>query len=51
MADLLHRGNGHRADGDHVKALMCYQELVELDPKNADFRFLLELTYQAIVAG
>ncbi len=51
ISDLLLRGNGYRCSGNHVKALMCYQELVELDPNNADFRFLLETTYQAIAAG
>ncbi len=51
VADLLHRGNGYRSTGNHVKALTCYQELIELDPHNPDFRFLLELTYQAIAAG
>ena len=51
IADLLFRGNGYRRGGDHVKALMCYQELVELDPQNADFRFLLETSYQAIATS
>jgi len=51
IAYLLLRGNGYRRGGNHVKALMCYQELTELDPSNADFRYLLETTYQAIAAG
>lgn len=51
IADLLLRGNGYRRNGNHVRALMCYQELMELDPANKDFRFLLERTYQAIAGG
>ncbi len=48
ITDLLLRGNGYRRSGAHAKALLCYQELVELDPNNADFRFLLNTTYQAL---
>jgi hypothetical protein len=48
ITDLLLRGNGHRRRGAHAEALVCYQELVALDPANPDFRFLLNTTYQAL---
>ena len=51
IADLLLRGNGYRRSGNHVKALMCYQELVDLDPHNPDFQFLLEATYRAVASA
>ena len=44
VTDILLRGNGYRRSGDHAKALICYQELVDMDPGNADFRFLLGKT-------
>lgn len=44
ITDILLRGNGYRRSGDHAKALICYQELVDMDPGNADFRFLLGKT-------
>jgi len=44
ITDILLRGNGYRRSGDHAKALICYQELMDMDPANADFRFLLGKT-------
>lgn len=44
VTDILLRANGYRRSGDHAKALICYQELVDVDPDNADFRFLLGQT-------
>ncbi len=44
VTDILLRGNGYRRSGDHAKALISYQELVDMDPGNADFRFLLGKT-------
>lgn len=44
MTDVLLRANGYRRTGDHAKALICYQELVDIDPGNVDFRFLLGKT-------
>ncbi len=44
VTDILLRANGYRRSGDHAKALICYQELVDVDPDNADFRFLLGKT-------
>jgi hypothetical protein len=44
ITDVLLRGNSFRRTGDHAKALICYQELVDMDPGNADFRFLLGKT-------
>jgi hypothetical protein len=44
ITDILLRGNGHRRAGEHAKALICYQELVDMDPGNPDFRFLLGKT-------
>lgn len=44
ITDILLRGNGYRRAGDHAKALICYQELVDMDASNADFRFLLGKT-------
>jgi hypothetical protein len=44
VTEVLLRGNGYRRSGDHAKALICYQELVDMDPGNADFRFLLGKT-------
>ncbi len=44
VTDILLRANGYRRSGKHAKALICYQELVDMDPGNADFRFLLGKT-------
>ena len=44
VTDILLRANGYRRSGEHAKALICYQELVDMDPGNADFRFLLGKT-------
>jgi len=44
VTDILLRGNGFRRSGEHAKALICYQELVDMDASNADFRFLLGKT-------
>jgi len=44
VTDILLRANGYRRGGEHAKALICYQELVDIDPGNADFRFLLGKT-------
>lgn len=46
--EVLLRANGYRRSGDHAKALICYQELVDMDPANADFRFLLGKTLTAL---
>jgi len=48
ITDLLLKANGYRRSGDHAKALICYQELVDVDPANADFRFLLGKTLIAL---
>jgi hypothetical protein len=45
ITEVLLRANGYRRTGDHAKALICYQELVDMDASNADFRFLLGKTY------
>jgi hypothetical protein len=44
ITEVLLRANGYRRSGDHPKALICYQELVDMDASNADFRFLLGKT-------
>ena len=44
ITEILLRGNSYRRSADHAKALICYQELVDMDPSNADFRFLLGKT-------
>ncbi len=44
VTDILLQANGYRRSGDHAKALIQYQELVDIDPGNADFRFLLGKT-------
>ena len=44
ITEILLRGNSYRRTGDYAKALICYQELVDMDPGNADFRFLLGKT-------
>ena len=44
ITEVLLRGNSYRRTGDHTRALICYQELVDMDPGNADFRFLLGKT-------
>jgi hypothetical protein len=48
IADLLLQGNAYRRNGEHTRALICYQELAELDPGNTDFRFLLEVVSEAL---
>ncbi len=40
ITEVLLRGNAFRRSGNHERALGCYQELVDMDPSNADFRFL-----------
>jgi len=45
ITEVLLRANGYRRNGDHAKALICYQELVDMDASNADFRFLLGKTF------
>lgn len=44
ITEVLLRGNSYRRSGDHARALICYQELVDMDSGNADFRFLLGKT-------
>jgi tetratricopeptide (TPR) repeat protein len=44
ITEVLLRANGYRRNGDHAKALISYQELVDMDAANADFRFLLGKT-------
>jgi tetratricopeptide (TPR) repeat protein len=44
ITEVLLKANGYRRSSDHPKALICYQELVDMDPSNADFRFLLGKT-------
>jgi hypothetical protein len=51
IAELLLRGSRHCRSGDHVSALLCYQELVALDPDNEDYRSLLAQAHGAMVAG
>jgi hypothetical protein len=41
ITEVLLQANSLRRSGNHVKALTAYQELVDMDPSNADFRFLL----------
>ncbi len=48
ITEVLLRANGYRRSGDHPKALICYQELVDMDAGNADFRFLLGKTLMAL---
>ena len=48
ITEVLLRANGHRRSGEHAKALICYQELVDMDGSNADFRFLLGKTLLAL---
>ena len=48
ITEVLLRANGYRRNGDHPKALICYQELVDMDPANSDFRFLLGRTLLAL---
>ena len=47
VTEVLLKGNGYRRSGDHAKALICYQELVDMDPGNSDVRFLLGKTLVA----
>jgi hypothetical protein len=51
VSELLLRGRRHHRSGDQVSALMCYQELVALDPDNEDYRLLLSKAYQAMLSG
>ena len=48
ITELLLRANGHRRSEEHARALICYQELVDMDSANADFRFLLGKTLLAL---
>jgi len=48
ITEVLLRANGYRRSGEHAKALICYQELVDMDAANADFRFLLGKTLLAL---
>ena len=48
ITEVLLRANGYRRNGDHPKALICYQELIDMDPSNSDFRFLLGKTLIAL---
>ncbi len=48
ITEVLLRANGYRRSGDHARALICYQELVDMDPSNADFRFLLGSTLKQL---
>ncbi|HUU53460.1 MAG TPA: tetratricopeptide repeat protein [Armatimonadota bacterium] len=48
ITEVLLRANGYRRNGDHAKALICYQELIDMDASNADFRFLLGKTLMAL---
>ena len=48
ITEVLLRANGYRRTGEHAKALICYQELVDMDGSNADFRFLLGKTLVAL---
>jgi len=48
ITEVLLRANGYRRNGDHPKALICYQELVDMDPSNSDFRFLMGKTLLAL---
>ena len=48
ITEVLLRANGYRRSGDHARALICYQELVDMDPSNADFRFLLGTTLKEL---
>jgi hypothetical protein len=48
ITEVLLRANGYRRSNEHAKALICYQELVDMDGSNADFRFLLGKTLLAL---
>ena len=48
ITEVLLRANGYRRNGDHPKALICYQELIDMDPSNSDFRFLMGKTLLAL---
>jgi len=48
ITEVLLRANGYRRNGDHPKALICYQELSDMDPSNSDFRFLMGKTLLAL---
>jgi hypothetical protein len=48
ITEVLLRANGYRRNDDHPKALICYQELIDMDPSNSDFRFLMGKTLFAL---
>jgi tetratricopeptide (TPR) repeat protein len=48
ITEVLLRANGYRRNGDHPKALICYQELIDMDTSNSDFRFLMGKTLLAL---
>ncbi len=48
ITEVLLRANGYRRNGDHPKALICYQELIDMDSSNSDFRFLMGKTLLAL---
>lgn len=51
ITEVLLQGNSFRRSGNHAKALIAYQELVDMDPSNADFRFLLGKTLMDLGRG
>jgi hypothetical protein len=51
ITEVLLQGNSFRRSGNHVKALTSYQELVDMDPSNADFRFLLGKSFMDLGRG
>jgi len=51
ITDVLLQGNAYRRSGNHIKALTAYQELVDMDPSNADFRFLMGKTLMELGRG
>jgi tetratricopeptide (TPR) repeat protein len=51
ITEVLLQGNAYRRSGNHVKALTAYQELVDIDPSNADFRFLMGKTLMELGRG
>ena len=48
ITEVLLRANGYRRNDDHPKALICYQELIDMDTGNSDFRFLMGKTLLAL---
>jgi len=51
ITDVLLQGNSFRRSANHAKALTCYQELVDMDPSNTDFRFLFGKTLAELGRG